>query len=187
MVGKYRHFYGLFKGLVYFVFRSPCLFHQPVSFRLSDRAVQYSSHLCLCQFSRERSIRLVAILLVKCRLQKFHYMFIHSLLGILLHPGIYGGIYLQSVRIDIVWFSLFVPVLVAPSIQRVIFPVDGICNIFCHVPRGIPAALWLLGRYVLSEIFSEIGGYSLLMIRHMEFQSEWLATIFFVFLLCDVF
>ena len=59
-------------------------------------------------------------------MQEVDDMLADGILGILLHTGVDGGIYLQSVGIDIIWRTVLLGVLVAPSIKGVGLPVDRV-------------------------------------------------------------
>ena len=101
-----------------------CGLHQTITLTLANGTHQNLVHLLLRKIARIRCILLTAILLVECRLQILDHMFLHSLLGIRLHPGIDGGMHFQTIGIDIIRVAIFLVVLVTPAIQWILLPVQ---------------------------------------------------------------
>ena len=113
-------------------------------------------------------------------------MLISSLFSILLHAGIDGGINLQSVGVDIVSLTIFLAVLITPSIKRVVLPGNGVNVVLNHVPRWIVRALGLLGHHVAAQEITEVCSNTILMVSHMELQVQGFSGVLIVFLLRNV-
>ena len=132
MIGKNRHRRLCPERLLNIRIGSPTFFECPITFTLSDGTHQYLSHLSRSELIRERSRWLSLVLLVESRLQELYHMFIASLLGIFLHARINGRVDLQSVCIYIIGGTIFLPVLITPSEQRVVLPPDAV-NMVLHL------------------------------------------------------
>ena len=126
MIGKDRHWRLRAERLLNLRIRGASLLECPIAIALTHRPHQDVLHLRLGKLIRERSRRLLLVLLVKSRLQVFRHMLKAGLLGILLHPRIYRSVHLQAVGIYAVIRTIFLLILVTPAIQRVIFPVKAV-------------------------------------------------------------
>ena len=113
-------------------------------------------------------------------------MFAYSLLSVFLHTRIDGGINLQAIGIDTIGFAIFLIILVAPSVQRVCLPVDGVNVILDHVPRRIIRTLGLLRHDIATQEVTEINSYAILVVSHMEFQIQRLSGIFLKLLIRQI-
>ena len=100
------------------------LLEHTIALALIDGASENALHLLRRETAREGRSLLASQFLIERRLQEVDDMLADGILGILLHTGVDGGIYLKSVGINIIWRTVLLGVLIAPSIQRVGLPVD---------------------------------------------------------------
>ena len=61
-------------------------------------------------------------------------MFADSFLGILLHAGINGGVYAQTIVIEVVGCAIGFVVLIAEAVERILLPLAFVYLILLHVP-----------------------------------------------------
>ena len=118
------------------------------------------------------SVPVVSLLLVEERLQLSGDVFGDGLFGILLHAAVDGGVYLESVGVDVVRTSLAVQVLVAPSVDGVLLPRERILVELLLLPGGVVASHGLLSHEHLAQIVAQVGAVPFLMTDAMEVKSE---------------
>ena len=70
----------------------------------------------------------------------------------------------QSVCINVIWCAVLLEVLVAPSIQRVGFPVDGVTIESHIIPRGVVASFRTFGHHIQTQEITEIHRHTVLMV-----------------------
>ena len=177
MIGEYVHFRLGSERLHDFLLAVAGSLHDAVALALAHGAHQYLVYLLYRQTAREGCRPASPLFLGKCRLQELCHMLLDSLLGISLHPGIYGGVDLQTVSIEVVRLTVFFSVLVTPSVQRVKLPVQRVDVVFHHVPRLVVGPVRLLGHHVSAQEVAEINGYTVLVVSHMELQVQRLGSI----------
>ena len=76
----------------------------------------------------------MTVLPIKGWLQIFSHMRIDSILGILLHARVEGGEHLQTILVYIIRCTVFLEILVAPAIERVLLPGYGVDDILHILP-----------------------------------------------------
>ena len=141
---EHRHFLGRIESFFDFFFRSAGFFHQAVTVGLAHCTPQYFIHLFLCQPESVRSFSGTFLFLKEISLQ-FSKMFGHSFFGILLHTAVYCRIYLQAIGIQVVVLSVFLHILIAPSEQRIILPIQRIFIVLLHLPTSVIDLIRFLG------------------------------------------
>ena len=72
-------------------------------------------------------------------------MLTDSFFGILLHTRVNGGIDAKTILIEIVWCAVWFVVLVAETIERILFPLAEVDLVLQHIPLGIVALFRLFG------------------------------------------
>ena len=150
MIGEHRHLYGCLECFSYFLVRRPLFFHDAVSVTLFDWAFQYSPHLSRFQGIGKRRIGFHAVFLCKFGLQIATYMFSHRFFGITLHSGVDSGEYLQPIGIYVIGIAVFLEILVAPTIKRVVFPSCRVDGILHTIPWRIIAQRRFMSHHVPS-------------------------------------
>ena len=99
-------------------------------------------------------------------------MLIDCLFGILLHARIDGGVDLQTVGVEVIRLTVLAMVLVAPTIERVGLPGDGVDDILILVPRGIVVDSRALRHHVAAQELAEVRGGAVFMVGAMEVEDE---------------
>ena len=99
MIRKHGHLTGSVEGFSDFLVRGTRLVHLDVAFALSHGTPHDLFHLLCGQLVGKRPRLLIPLFLVEYRLQVTSHMLFHGLFRILLHAGVYGGIYFQPVGI----------------------------------------------------------------------------------------
>ena len=99
-------------------------------------------------------------------------MFFHSLLGIPLHLRIERRIDFQPIGINIILGSVSLHIFLAPTIQRIIRPSNGIVYEFLSFPPPIFRFHRLFCRHHQSQLLSEIRSQPLFMIHSGIFQLQ---------------
>ena len=92
------------------------LLEYAITLTLIDRPREDLLHLLGGETARERCSLLASQFATERRLQELDDMLTYCFLGILLHSRVDSGIYLQSVGIYIIWCTVFLRVLVAPTV-----------------------------------------------------------------------
>ena len=186
VVGEYAHLRRRVERLVYLVVRRSVFGHHPVSLALLHGPAQNVVELACGEVARIWSVGLAPVFLVEGRLQELHHVLVYGLFGVALHARVDGGEYLQSVGIDVVWLAVLLPVLVAPSAERVVLPVGRVLRVFCHVPRCVLASLRLLCHHVSAQEVAEVGGDAVLVVGYVEVESERLGGVGGIFRLAEI-
>ena len=108
-------------------------------------------------------------------------MFFDSILSVLLHMRIDGGINLQTIRVDIITRAVFLFIFGAPAVQRICFPWKWIFIILLHLPAAVLALNRFLGSHHTTKIFAEIGCQTFFMVYTgiCKFQRKCLQRITF--------
>ena len=96
----------------------------------------------------------------------------NGLLGIPLHAGVNSHINLESVSIKIVRFTVLVQILVAPSEQRILLPVQRILIELLHLPAAIVLAFRFLLSHYGTQILPEICSLPHLMVHLVVIQDQ---------------
>ena len=91
-----------------------------------------------------------------------------GLLSVALHGGVDRRIDLQPVRIDIVWGAVRLAVLITPAVEWVRLPLDAVVAELIVLPRSIVAAVGLIRHHDLTQVLTEVGGYTLLVVHAVE-------------------
>ena len=104
-------------------------------------------------------------------------MLIHSLFRILLYTAVYSSKHLQSVTVYIVWRTILLIVLVAPSIKRIILPLGRIHHKLGTVPGWIITALRTLSHHILAKELTQISSRTVLMVGTVEIERQRLSSI----------
>ena len=122
MISEHRHFNFLAESLFDFLWCASRGLHRTPALTLGNRTVQNITYLLRSQLIRIRRTWLWLIFLIKSWLKITGNMLINSLFCILLHTTIDGSKHLQSIRINIVWRTVFLEVFIAPAIERIRIP-----------------------------------------------------------------
>jgi hypothetical protein len=72
--------------------------------------------------------------------------------------------YLETVGIEVVVATIFLGVLVAPSIEWVVGPIERVFVELLHLPSAIVLTLGFLGGHHTTQILTEIGSRAQLMV-----------------------
>ncbi len=110
----------------------------------------------------------------------------HGLLGILLHTGIYRGVYPQTILIDVVVRPVALLVFLTPTIERVGLPLYGVDDELSVVPLRIVVPQGFVCHKRLPQIFSQIGRHTLLVVHTVEIQHYRLCSIHIILRLRDI-
>ena len=159
---------------------SRCL-HVAVALALHNAAVEDGAYLLGRQLVAVGGARLGTVLLVKGWLQIARHMLVDGLLGIALHTAVDGGEHLQAVGIDIIVGAVLLVVLVAPSVERVAVPGNGVDDKLHMVPRGVVGTLRPFGHHVLTQKLAQVGGGAVLVVRTVEIERERFFGILIIF------
>ena len=92
-------------------------------------------------------------------------MLCHSLFRIFLHIIVYGGIYLESVSVQIIFRSVCLGVLVEPAVKSVVGPLERVHHIVLIL--GIRRPFRLLGVHGTSQHVPEIRADSCIVVLHL--------------------
>ena len=95
-------------------------------------------------------------------------MLLDGLLSVALHGGVDRRIDLQPVCIDIVWGAVRLAVLITPAVEWVRLPLDAVVAELIVLPRSIVAAVGLIRHHDLTQVLTEVGGYTLLVVHAVE-------------------
>ena len=118
----------------------------------------------------ERAVALAPQLAVECFLEIASHVLGHSLLGVLLHLVVDGGIDAQAVPVEVVGGAVALLVLVQPAVDRVVVPAERIVR---EVLRELVVrALGTRGLHVAAEHVAEIGRVAGVVVLHLEIQGN---------------
>ena len=160
------------EGIVDFSFRVACLLHRDVAAALPFGTCQVGLGFVGRDGGGIGSVLVRAEFLVEERLQLACDVLGNSLFGIFLHAAVQCGVDLQAVGVDIVGSSLAVHVLVAPAIERVLFPCQRVLVELLFLPVGIVAA----GRFLCHEhepqVVAQVGAVSVVVADAMEVEAQ---------------
>ena len=177
MIGKYGHLLLLAECRLDFILRISRSLHRTVTLTLGDTAVQDILNLCRCQFIAVWRAWFAGYLCTEARLQIAGYMLIHSLFRILLYTAIDSCKHLQSITVYIIWRTILLIVLVAPSIERIILPLDRIHHKLGTVPGWIITTLRTLSHHILAKELTQISSRTILMVGTVEIERQRLSSI----------
>ncbi len=96
----------------------------------------------------------------------------HSLLGILLHARVDGGVDFQSVVIYVILRAVGLGIFFNPAIQRIGLPGNGVVNEFLPLPASIVGPLGTLGPEHAAQFLTEIWSYAVLDIHTVEIKGQ---------------
>ena len=172
MIGEDRHIHWGAEGTDNLLGRGSCLLHTEEARALTDAAVDAILDLLARDAGGERRIGLVVVLLVESRLETTPHMLAHGLLGILLHARVDGREDTEAVGIDVVVVAIALVVLVAPAIERVGGPGDGVEHVLALTPGRIVFAQRQLGHHILLEVGLKVAAHTSngLFVGEMELQ-----------------
>ena len=171
-IAEHGHIDLLVERLANLLVGSAGSLHGTITLTLLHRPIENLAHLCRREFAGERCIGLGSHALIERRLQELHHVLIDSLFGILLHARIDGGVDLQTVSVEVIRFAVLAMVLVAPAIERVGLPGDGVDDILILVPRGIVVDGRTLRHHVATQELAEVRGGAVFMVGAMEVEDE---------------
>ena len=177
MIGKYGHLLLLAECRLDFILRISRSLHRTVTLTLGDTAVQYTLNLLRCQLIAVWRAWFAGYLCTETRLQIAGYMLIHSLFRILLYTAIDSCKHLQSITVYIIWRTILLIVLVAPSIERIILPLGRIHHKLGTVPGWIITALRTLSHHILAKELTQISSRTILMVGTVEIECQRLSSI----------
>ena len=177
MIGKYGHLLLLAECRLDFILRISRSLHRTVTLTLGDTAVQYTLNLFRCQLIAVWRAWFAGYLCTEARLQIAGYMLIHSLFRILLYTAIDSCKHLQSITVYIIWRTILLIVLVAPSIERIILPLDRIHHKLGTVPGWIITTLRTLSHHILAKELTQISSRTILMVGTVEIECQRLSSI----------
>ena len=186
MIGKHGHRNLLAEGIVNLFCRASRFLHLSVALTLGNAAIQDSLDLLRGQLVAVWRTWLAGNLLAEGWLQIARHVLIYSLFGISLHTAVHGGKHLQSITIYIIWRTILLEVLVAPSIQRICIPEDGIGNKLSIVPRCIILSFRTGSHQILAQIFAQVGSRTILMVGTVEVERERFCRILAVFSMIQI-
>ena len=99
-------------------------------------------------------------------------MLADGVFGIALHAGVDGSIDSQAVGIDIVGRTVLFEIFIAPAVERIAFPGNGIVVILLRLPLEILALDGFLGHHDAAEIFAEVSGQAFLVRNTLEMDAQ---------------
>ena len=155
-----------------FAFRISGFLHGAVTVALMDGTVQNFLYLFFRQLIGIRSSLTSFLLLEETWLQVLGDVFVYSFFGITLHTRIDGRIDFQSVSIYIVVRAVLFRILVAPAVQRICFPGNGIFVILLSLPSPVIALVRLLGCHDATQVFTEVSGQTVFVVYRLELQGQ---------------
>ena len=120
---EYGHLLRGVEGFLYFSFGGSGFLHEAVAVGQPHGTSQNLVHLLLGQTEGVGSFLGPFLFLEEVTLQ-FLQMLCHGILGILLHTRVERGIDFQPVGVEVVFGTVFLGVLFAPSKERVVLPVE---------------------------------------------------------------
>ena len=128
--------------------------------------------LLLGDGGREGSVGAVALLSEEGGLQVAPEVFGHGLLGVLLHAGVDGGVDLKSIGVEVVGFAVGLLVFVAPAIEWVCLPSQGVVEELLGLPFGVVAPVGLFGHEGEAEVLAEVGRGAVGVVRLCVMQDD---------------
>ena len=180
MIGKDGHVGRRTEWLLDIILSNTVFTHHPVTLTLTDGAVEDLLYLGRSQVIGIRCILLIPVLLIERWLEELHHMLIGGILSVFLHTRVDGGMHAQAIGIDAIRLTILLLVFVAPTVQRIWFPINWVNVILHHIPRSIQSLFRFLGHHITTQEITEIGSNTILMIADMEMQLDGFCTIFLV-------
>ena len=172
MIGEHSHFGRCMESTAYLLIGGSGSLHVTIALTLKHRPIENLPNLCLRKCCCVRRIRFATVLLIESRLQILGHMLIDSLLGILLHTRVDCRIDFQAIGVDIVRRTILFKVLVAPPIERIRYPSNGVEDKLILIPRRIISPFRLFGHHVLTQILTKIDSHTILMVSTMEIEHQ---------------
>ena len=172
------HLHRRIECLSYLRLALSLLFHPPIPVGLLHGTSENTIGFLLRYQPRERRIPFAFALFEETFLQVVQ-VFCHRLFCIALHTRIDGGVYFQTVLVDIVVRTVGLGILLAEAIQRVVVPLIAVDGILLFVPLRVVALFRFFGGQHATQILSEIGSQALLVVhrRIMQFYRQCLQRI----------
>ncbi len=99
-------------------------------------------------------------------------MFLHGLFGIGLHAGVNGGVYFQTVVVEVIFCAVGLAGFLNPAEERVCSPGYGVVGIFLFVPGGIVLASWLFCREHTAQFFPEVWREAFFVVHAVEVERK---------------
>jgi len=172
MPGEDRHLFGRVESPSDFRFRSTVVLHNAVTVCLLHGLVEYLFHLFFGELIGVWGCFAVFLFGKETTLQVASQVFFHRFFGIFLHARVDGGVYFQSVGVNVVIRTVFLVILLAPSVQWVCFPCQRIFVILLHLPAAVIATARLAGGHHAAQVFAEVSGKALFVVHTVVFQRK---------------
>ncbi len=174
-VAEHLHLARGVECLLYLSARCPGLHHIaiPVGIlhSIADEMIETNlGKLCPIRCIR-RTFR-ASLLAEESTLQVATDMFGNSLLGILLHAGVNGGIDLQTVGINVILRTVGFGIFFNPTIEGIGLPCYGVIDKLLRLPPAIISSLRPFGLEHATQLLAEVGSDAILDIHAMEIESE---------------
>ena len=165
MIGENGHLNRTMKGCANLLLTCTLSFHITIALTLIHISIQNRTQLSQSQRRCKRSILLTSISLIKGWLQEFCHMTIYRFFCKLLHVAVDCRCNLQTIGINIIRRTIFLEILVTPTIQGVTNPGYRVQSILHLIPRWIVRPIRFFGHHILTKELSEICCLPILMIN----------------------